>query len=69
LVEHAAEFFPELHWQRCTVYFSGNVFSHVPAGKLREAALMLKSIDAQEDLAAAQRNAAELVETAVCLRP
>ena len=62
------------------VQFYRNVFSHVPAGKLREVALMLKAIHAQEDLAAAQRKtgevvarlpnmrlgkAAELVETAV----
>jgi transposase-like protein len=38
-----------------------NVFSHVPAGKLREAALRLKAIHAQEDLQAAQRKAAEVV--------
>jgi transposase-like protein len=33
----------------------------VPAGKLREVALMLKAIHAQEDLQAAQRKAAEIV--------
>ena len=80
LVESAAEFFPEARWQRCMVHFYRNVFSHVPAGKLREVALMLKAIHAQEDLEAAQRKAtdvvarlrnmklakaAELVETAV----
>ena len=43
------------------VHFYRNVFSHVPAGKLREVALMLKAIHAQEDLPAAQRNAAEVV--------
>ena len=61
LVESAAEFFPEARWQRCMVHFYRNVFSHVPAGKLREVALMLKAIHAQEDLAAAQRKAAEVV--------
>ena len=80
LVESAAEFFPEARWQRCMVHFYRNVFSHVPAGKMREVALMLKAIHAQEDLAAAQAKpprslpgcasmrlakAAELVETAV----
>jgi len=60
LVESAAEFFPEARWQRCMVHFYRNVFSHVPAGKLREVALMLKAIHAQEDLAAAQRKAAEV---------
>jgi Transposase and inactivated derivatives len=33
----------------------------VPAGKLREVALMLKAIHAQEDLPAAQRKAAEVI--------
>jgi transposase-like protein len=80
LVESAAEYFPAARWQRCMVHFYGNVFSHVAAGKLREVALMLKAIHAQEDLPAAQRKAtdvvarlrnmrlgkaAELVETAV----
>jgi putative transposase len=37
------------------VHFYRNVFSHVPAGTLREVALMLKAIHAQEDLAPAQR--------------
>jgi len=37
------------------VHFYRNVFSHVPAGKLREVALMLKAIHAQEDLPAAHR--------------
>ena len=55
LVESAAEFFAEARWQRCMVHFYHNVFSHVPAGKLREVALMLKAIHAQEDLPAAQR--------------
>lgn len=36
LVESAAEFFPQARWQRCMVHFYRNVFSHVPAGKLRE---------------------------------
>jgi len=61
LVESAAEFFPTARWQRCMVHFYRNVFSHVPAGKLREVALMLKAIHAQEDLAAAQRKTGEVV--------
>jgi transposase-like protein len=61
LDQSAAEFFPQARWQRCMVHFYRNVFSHVPAGKLREVALMLKAIHAQEDLPAAQRNAAEVV--------
>jgi putative transposase len=61
LVESAAEYFPQARWQRCMVHFYRNVFSHVPAGKLREVALMLKAIHAQEDLPAAQRKAADVV--------
>ena len=61
LAESAAEFFSEARWQRCMVHFYRNVFSHVPAGKLREVALMLKAIHAQEDLPAAQRKAAEVI--------
>jgi putative transposase len=61
LVESAAEYFPEAGWQRCMVHFYRNVFSHVPAGKLRQVALMLKAIHAQESLEAAGRKAAEVV--------
>jgi putative transposase len=43
------------------VHFYRNVFSHVPAGKLREVALMLKAIHAQEDLQATQRKAQRLL--------
>jgi len=61
LIESAAEVFPEARWQRCVVHWYRNVFSHVPAGKLREVALMLKAIHAQEDRAAARRKADEVI--------
>ena len=61
LLESAAEFFPKALWQRCMVHFYRNVFSHVPASKLREVALLLKAIHAQEDRDAAQRKAGEVV--------
>jgi len=61
LVESAAEFYPDASWQRCMVHFYRNVFSHVPAGKLREVAVLLKAIHAQEDLEAAQRKAGQVV--------
>ena len=61
LVDSAAEFFPQARWQRCMVHFYRNVFSHVPAGKLREVAVLLKAIHGQEDLEAAQRKAGEVV--------
>jgi len=43
-----AEYLPEARWQRCTVHFYRNVFSHVPKAKVREVARMLKAIHAQE---------------------
>ncbi len=61
LAESAAEFFPEARWQRCTVHFYRNVFSHVPAPKIREVADMLKAIHASEDLAAAEEKAQQVV--------
>jgi len=61
LVESAAEYFPETRWQRCTVHWYRSVFSHVPAGKVREVALMLKAIHAQESLESAQQKAVEVV--------
>jgi len=54
LAESAAEFYPEALWQRCTVHFYRNVFSHVPRPKMREVAAMLKAIHAAEDVAAAR---------------
>ncbi len=48
LTESAAEYLPESRWQRCMVHFYRNVFSHVPATKVREVSHMLKAIHAQE---------------------
>ena len=62
LVESAAEFYPRARWQRCVVHFYRNVFSHVPSTKVREVAHMLKAIHAQEDRAAAQSKAEEVVD-------
>lgn len=53
LVESLAEYYPEAQWQRCTVHFYRNVFSHVPTTKVKEVAAMLKAIHAQEDRQAA----------------
>jgi putative transposase len=61
LVESLAAFHPEARWQRSVVHFHRNVFSHVPATKLREVAAMPKAIDAQEDRAAAQAKATDVV--------
>ena len=61
LVESATEFYPDARLQRCSVHFYRNVFSHVPAAKLREVALMLKAIHAQESGEAALRKAEEVI--------
>ena len=53
LVESLAEFYPDSDWQRCTVHWYRNVFSHVPRQKVRRVAAMLKAIHAQEDKQAA----------------
>jgi transposase-like protein len=61
LVESVGEFYPAAPWQRCVVHFYRNVFSHVPATKVREVAAMLKAIHAQEDRDAAQAKAAAVI--------
>ena len=62
LVEALAEVYPEADWQRCTVHFYRNVFSHVPRQKVREVSAMLKAIHAQEDRAAAEHKGALVIE-------
>jgi putative transposase len=61
LVEAMAEFYPEAAWQRCMVHWYRNVFTAVPKGKVKEVAAMLKAIHAQEDRAAAEKKAQEVV--------
>ncbi len=60
LVESLAEFYPEAKHQRCAVHFYRNVWSLVPAGKVREVAAMLKAIHASEDRASARIKAAQV---------
>ena len=62
LMESAAEYLPEAQWQRCMVHFYRNVFSHVPATKVREVSHMLKAIHAQESRDAADRKARTIVD-------
>jgi len=62
LVESIADYLPEARWQRCMVHFYRNVFSHVPATKVREISHMLKAIHAQESREAAQEKAAMIIE-------
>jgi putative transposase len=61
LVEALAEFYPEASWQRCMVHWFRNVLTAIPTGKAREVVAMLKAIHAQEDRAAAQKKAADVV--------
>jgi transposase-like protein len=61
LVESLAEFYPAAAWQRCVVHFYRNVFTVVPAGRVKEVAAMLKAIHAQEDRAGAEQKAAAVV--------
>ena len=62
LMESAAEYLPDARWQRCTVHFYRNVFSHVPATRVREVSHMLKAIHAQESREAADHKAQAIVE-------
>ena len=61
LVESVAEYLPEASWQRCVVHFYRNVFSHVPATKVREVSHMLKAIHAQESRDTAERKANAII--------
>jgi putative transposase len=66
LAESAAEFFPDAVWQRCVVDWYCNIFSHVPATKVRET--MLKAIHASEDIVAAREKAVRVIEKLRTLR-
>ena len=58
IVESIGEFYPDASWQRCIVHYYRNVFSLVPTTKVKEVAIMLKAIHAQESRAAALEKAA-----------
>jgi transposase-like protein len=47
---------------RCTVYFYRNVFCHVPNTKVKQVGNMLKAIQAQESLEAAQEKTEAVLE-------
>ena len=68
LVESIAEVFPDADWQRCAVHFYRNVFSHVPRGKMREVAAMLKAIHAQESREAAESKSKDVVNKLQAMR-
>ena len=61
LVEALGEFYPEAAWQRCMVHWYRNVGSAVPQAKVKEVMAMLKAIHAQEDRAAAQQKAVDVI--------
>ena len=63
LIESVAEYYPDADWQRCTVHFYRNVFSHVPRNKMREVAAMLKAIHAQEKRESAEEKAEAVIAT------
>lgn len=68
LVEALAEFYPDAAWQRCVVHFYRNVFTVVPAGKVKEVAAMLKAIHAQEDRDSAAQKARAVVAKLEAMR-
>ena len=68
LMESIGDYYPEADWQRCVVHFYRNIFSHVPSGKVKQVALMLKAIHAQESLEAAREKASRIVEQLHAMR-
>ena len=62
MLETIGEVFPEARYQRCIVHFYRNVFSVVPRGKVREVAMMLKAVHAQESKEAARQKALLVAE-------
>ena len=68
MLEAANEVFPEAKYQRCIVHFYRNVFSVVPKTKIKNVALMLKAIHAQESKAAARKKVKDVVENLRAMR-
>lgn len=62
LLEAVNEVYPGSKYQRCTVHFYRNVFSVVPRSRMKEVAVMLKAIHAQENKEAAKQKAAAVAE-------
>ena len=62
LYESAGEYYPEADWQRCMVHFHRNVANKVPSSKVKQVAMMLKAIYAQESLASARTKVADVIE-------
>lgn len=60
MLESIPVVFPEAKYQRCTVHFYRNVFTVTPKTKMKQVALMLKAIHAQESKEAAQEKAVSI---------
>ena len=61
LIESLSECYPEAMWQRCVVHWYRNVFTAVPKGKVKDVAVMLRAIHAQEDREAARDKARAVI--------
>ena len=59
---------PEADWQRCMVNFHRNVASHVPSTKVKQVAMMLKAIYAQEHPPEAKAMAVAVAEKLLEMR-
>ena len=62
LYESAADYYPKADWQRCMVHFHRNVANKVPSNKVKQVAMMLKAIYAQESLDSARIKVADVVD-------
>lgn len=62
MLETIPEVFPEAKYQRCTVHFYRNIFSAIPRKCMKEAAMMLKAIHAQECKASAREKAVQVAQ-------
>ncbi len=58
--ETIPEVFPDAKYQRCTVHFYRNIFSVTPRKRMKEVAMMLKAIHAQECKQAARDKAVQV---------
>jgi len=61
MVESLTDLYPQAAYQRCAVHFYRNVWSLVPATKVRAVAAMLKAIQASEDRKAARAKVVQVV--------
>jgi len=62
LEDAAAEVFPAAKFQRCMVHFYRNIFSSTPRRLMKEVAMMLKAIHAQESKASARQKAEQVAK-------